>query len=112
MSSKQVPDEFRTWIRENWGADKLPKGGVVPFHSSYGYRTGNWATVKPFISKDKCISCFNCFYYCPDSAIEMDENNKAQADFNYCKGCGICAKHCPADAIEMISLRWQQDEHD
>ena len=43
----------------------------------------------------------NCYYYCPDSAIIMDDEMKADCDLEFCKGCGICAKHCPADAIEL-----------
>jgi len=27
--------------------------------------------------------------------------NKANVDYDYCKGCGICANECPANAIEM-----------
>ncbi|MHA1865531.1 MAG: 4Fe-4S binding protein [Candidatus Heimdallarchaeaceae archaeon] len=105
MEKKNPPKEFEEWINEKWGTEKLPVGGVVPYQSSYGYKTGDWSAYKAYINKEKCIGCLNCFFYCPDSAITMDENNKAEADFDFCKGCGVCAQHCPVDAIEMKSLR-------
>ena len=104
MVEKEAPKEFEQWIEEKWGSDKLPIGGVVPFHSAYGYKTGDWSAFKAIIDKAKCISCMNCFYYCPDAAIQMDEELKAYVDTQFCKGCGICAKHCPADAIELKRL--------
>ncbi|MHA1223759.1 MAG: 4Fe-4S binding protein [Candidatus Heimdallarchaeaceae archaeon] len=104
MAKKIIPRDFDNWVKEKWGASKLPRGGVVPFHSSYAYKTGDWSAFKAVIDKDKCISCMNCFYYCPDAAISMDENLKAECDRLYCKGCGICAKHCPAKAITMKRL--------
>ena len=36
MVEKEAPKEFEQWIEEKWGSDKLPIGGVVPFHSAYG----------------------------------------------------------------------------
>ena len=101
MMVKEAPDEFNRWIKEKWGSSKLPEGGTVPYHSSYGYKTGDWSAFKASVDKEKCISCMNCFYYCPDSAIIMDDNMKAECDTDFCKGCGICAKNCPADAIEL-----------
>ncbi len=105
MEEKTVPDEFKKWINEKWGSEKLPIGGVVPYHSSFAYKTGDWSAFKPFVDFDKCISCLNCFYFCPDSAIEMNEDFKPVFDFDFCKGCGICAANCPKDAIEMKKVR-------
>ncbi len=104
MTSKEAPKEFKKWVEEKWGTEDLPIGGVVPYHTAYEYKTGDWSANKAVIFKDKCISCMNCFYYCPDAAIFMDDDMKADCDIQYCKGCGICAKHCPADAIEMRRL--------
>ena len=104
MVEKEAPKEFKKWVSEKWGTKNLPLGGTVPFHSAYEYKTGDWSAFKAIIDKSKCISCMNCFYYCPDAAIEMDDEMKAMVDVNYCKGCGICAKHCPADAIELKRL--------
>jgi pyruvate ferredoxin oxidoreductase delta subunit len=101
MTMKEYPEEFDRWIKEKWGTSKLPIGGVVPYHTAHAYKTGDWSAFKAVIDKDKCISCMNCYYYCPDAAIAMDENLKAECNNKYCKGCGICAKNCPSDAIEM-----------
>ncbi|MEE9411000.1 MAG: 4Fe-4S binding protein [Candidatus Heimdallarchaeota archaeon] len=104
MESKKVPKEFNKWIKEKWGTSDLPIGGVVPYHTAYAYKTGDWSAFKAIIDKSKCISCMNCYYFCPDAAILMDDELKADCDLEFCKGCGICAKHCPADAIEMRRL--------
>jgi len=105
MEKKEVPREFQEWIKEKWGSSKLPIGGVVPYHTSFAYKTGDWASEQPVIDKEKCISCMNCFYFCPDSAIEMDENFKPDVDYDFCKGCGLCAANCPSKAIEMKPVR-------
>ncbi len=104
MEKKEAPDEFKRWVSEKWGSSKLPLGGTVPYHTAYAYKTGDWSAFKAYIDKDKCISCMNCYYYCPDSAIIMDDNLKAECDLEFCKGCAICAKNCPADAIEMLRV--------
>lgn len=101
MDVKEAPDEFERWVKEKWGSSLLPIGGTVPYHTSYAYKTGDWSAFKATIDKAKCISCMNCFYYCPDAAIIMDDELKAECDTTFCKGCGICEKNCPADAIEM-----------
>ena len=101
MEEKKVPKDLNRWVKDKWGTSKLPIGGTVPYHTAYGYKTGDWSAFKAIIDKNKCISCMNCYYYCPDSAIIMDDEMKADCDLEFCKGCGICAKHCPADAIEL-----------
>lgn len=108
MKEKIIPEDIKIWTKEKWGTNKLPSGGTVPFHSSFGYKTGDWSAFKPIIHPEKCTGCLDCFFYCPDSAIEMidvDTKKKAVADFDYCKGCGICAAHCKHDAITMKEMR-------
>jgi len=51
-----------------------------------------------------CISCDNCFYYCPDMAIRRVPGGYA-VDGDYCKGCGLCAQECPTASIEMREER-------
>lgn len=47
-----------------------------------------------------CISCDNCYFYCPDMAItKLDEGYDVKAD--YCKGCGLCVAECPTGSIHM-----------
>ncbi len=49
-----------------------------------------------------CISCDNCFHYCPDLAIRRLPDGGYEVDGNYCKGCGICVRECPTGSMEMI----------
>jgi len=48
----------------------------------------------------KCTQCDNCFYYCPDMAIQR-ENGGYLVNEDYCKGCGLCVRECPTGAIVM-----------
>lgn len=49
-----------------------------------------------------CISCDNCFQYCPDLAIRRLPDGGYEVDGDYCKGCGICVRECPTGSMEMI----------
>jgi Pyruvate/2-oxoacid:ferredoxin oxidoreductase delta subunit len=54
----------------------------------------------------QCISCDNCFYYCPDMAIRINNTNEQKEGpytilEQYCKGCGLCVKECPRGAIVL-----------
>lgn len=49
-----------------------------------------------------CISCDNCFHYCPDLAIRRLPGGGYEVDGDYCKGCGICVRECPTGSMEMI----------
>jgi pyruvate ferredoxin oxidoreductase delta subunit len=69
--------------------------------SSMKNKTGSWRSEKPVINKDKCIKCGRCWQFCPDAAIRMQKDGKADVDYDYCKGCGICALECPVKCISM-----------
>ncbi|MCD6383901.1 MAG: 4Fe-4S binding protein [Thermoplasmata archaeon] len=97
---------------------KIYLGAVNPHPgSALEYKTGSWRTMKPVVNEDKCIGCWFCYMYCPDSAIRMEKvtvkkevrgevkeivKEVARIDYDYCKGCGICAAECPVKAIEMV----------
>jgi pyruvate ferredoxin oxidoreductase delta subunit len=61
----------------------------------------SWRVFKPVLDHDKCVKCWVCLDYCPDSAIMRSEEGPFFI-LNVCKGCGICAKECPVNAIEMV----------
>jgi len=86
----------------NW--KEMPRGGMIPeAGNAEHYHTGSWRTYRPIWSDDRCIQCYNCWIFCPDSAIVIKDGKVAGMDLDYCKGCGICARECPpkANAIEM-----------
>ena len=106
MSKNKLSEkEMKEWIEQQWGYEKLPMGGSVPFGgSSIYFKTGDWSPFKAVVDRETCTKCTRCFFLCPDSAITMDDDGIPIMDFDYCKGCGICAEECPADAITMKDL--------
>jgi 2-oxoacid:acceptor oxidoreductase delta subunit (pyruvate/2-ketoisovalerate family) len=50
-----------------------------------------------------CSFCSNCYEFCPDLAIRLDERSmEREIDYDHCKGCGICVEECPRAAIRMV----------
>ncbi len=56
----------------------------------------------PKINKEKCIGCGACAAECPNQAITLDNNGKAEIDQKKCKKCGRCIEVCPVEAVEKI----------
>ena len=74
---------------------------VIEAGNSERFHTGDWRGQIPYLDKEKCINCLNCWIYCPDDSV-MTENGKIKGlKMTHCKGCGICAKVCPKNAITM-----------
>ena len=77
----------------------VPIGGnILEPGTSAEYKTGSWRSDEPVWNGDICISCMNCWMFCPEGCI----SEKFEADLDYCKGCGICAQECPVKCIEMV----------
>jgi pyruvate ferredoxin oxidoreductase delta subunit len=74
----------------------VPKGGRNP-----GYKTASSRTYKPEINYDQCVRCRTCWIFCPDGAIDMNEEGYPSLNYDYCTGCNICKNNCPVDAYEV-----------
>ena len=49
----------------------------------------------------ECYLCGNCFNFCPDAAVSLDDKDRLQINYDYCKGCGICVHECPCASIRF-----------
>ena len=58
-------------------------------------------SMRPTWDRERCIKCGMCYLFCPDAAIERDEEGYFDMDPQYCKGCGICQRECWFGVIEM-----------
>lgn len=83
---------------------QLPEGGIVdcPKSEQEQMTTGGWRILRPVIDQEKCTKCKTCWIFCPDAAIQIDEQNNMKVNLKYCKGCGICASVCPVGAIKRV----------
>lgn len=76
-------------------------GMVTGGGTSKDFRTGDWRSDRPVLTKELCRQCLLCAPFCPDSSIPVREGRRLAFDYDHCKGCGICARVCPFGAIEM-----------
>ncbi len=79
-------------------------GGMVDPGTSAAYNTGSWRTYRPVWHEDRCINCLQCWAFCPDIAIKVEDEKFAGFDYYYCKGCGICAQICPVKGDKAITM--------
>ena len=54
---------------------------------------------KPIVDQKKCTLCKLCVFYCPRSAVSLDQK-KIKIDYNECDGCLICLRECEPGAIK------------
>lgn len=90
------PEDELTWRDLEIGSIVTEPG------SASQYQTGSWRTEKPIIELDKCNKCGLCYIFCPDAAIEVNDEGYPEVNLFYCKGCGICAAECPKRAITVV----------
>jgi len=85
------------------GWKTIPSGGrIVEAGNAIHYKTGDWRSERPVVDKKTCIECLQCWVFCPDASILVENEKMAGYDYDHCKGCGICAHVCPVKAIVMI----------
>lgn len=85
------------------GWKEIAAGGLVTEPgSSVAYETGSWRSSRPIRDEKKCNHCLTCWVFCPESAIQIEDERFVGIDLDHCKGCGICAHECPQKAITMV----------
>ncbi|MCL4499571.1 MAG: 4Fe-4S binding protein, partial [Chloroflexi bacterium] len=65
-------------------------------------KTGGWRTLRPVLT-GKCNNCLQCWIFCPDAAVVVEDEKFADFDLDHCKGCGICSEVCALRAISMVA---------
>ena len=96
---------MKPYLREkkNFGFYDVPEN--TAFEAGYLVSVNSgWRSLRPVVNAEKCVGCMQCYLYCPDGVISI-ENQNAVIDYDFCKGCGICSKICKLIAIEMEAER-------
>ena len=90
-------------MKDTW-KDISPAGTIREAGSAAKYNAGSWKTFKPIWHKDRCIQCLQCWIFCPDSAINVNDKKRDEYNYYHCKGCGICEVVCPAKPKKAITM--------
>lgn len=89
--------------KKQFGFEDIPEN--TAFEAGYLVSVNSgWRNVRPVVNTEKCVGCMQCYLYCPDGVISI-EDKKAVIDYDFCKGCGICNKICKLNAIRMEAER-------
>lgn len=92
-------------MAEKPGWKQLREGDVLEAGTAEKFETGDWRSNRPIFNKGKCIHCYFCWAYCPDTSITLDAEDKVSGiDYKHCKGCGICAEVCPTKPEKAITM--------
>jgi pyruvate ferredoxin oxidoreductase gamma subunit len=97
------------WIDLSFEAAPLSAPVIQGGMTSEIVQTGLWRSKRPVIDRSRCRRCWwICSTFCPDGAIQVDEEMGPIIDYQHCKGCMVCMTQCPAHAISARPEREAQ----
>ncbi len=92
------------WVQLPFEQADVSAPAIHAAATSEAVKTGLWRTMRPIIDYQRCNRCWwVCSTFCPDGAIQVDEEKRPQIDYDYCKGCLICVAQCPPHAISAVA---------
>lgn len=107
-SNKRSNDE-KTDIKQEWGYDNMPIGGINPRFGStvIADLSPSRQGYIPLFIKERCINCGLCFSACPDMVFQFKKGEykgremmvNQGLDYYHCKGCLRCVDVCPVNAL-------------
>lgn len=89
------------WINLPFEDARLSAPAIHAAATSEIIKTGLWRTERPAIDYERCNRCWwICSTFCPEGAIQVDDERRPVIDYKHCKGCMVCLAQCPTHAIE------------
>lgn len=106
-SDYQRPD----WIDLPFENARISAPAIHAAATSVEVRTGLWRTLRPVIDYQLCKHCWwVCSTFCPDGAIDVDDEGRPHIDYDHCKGCMVCVAQCPPHAISAVPEQEAQEK--
>lgn len=92
------------WINLPFEDARISAPAIHAVATSVEVKTGLWRTLRPVIDYQLCKHCWwVCSTFCPDGAIDVDDEGLPHIDYDHCKGCMVCVAQCPPHAITAVS---------
>ncbi|MEN8264620.1 MAG: 2-oxoacid:acceptor oxidoreductase family protein [Nitrospirota bacterium] len=103
--------ESPEWVDMPFEDARVSAPAIHGAATSVKVKTGLWRTMRPVIDYDRCHRCWwICSTFCPDSAVNLNNEGYPEIDYEHCKGCMICVAKCPRHVIEAIPEKEAQAE--